>query len=295
MEEKDYTYKSSYRRQSLPSCILDLAYFKKLYEILKTATENGADIEIGQLKKKEGEADVNFEKLKADARKLFKVSIHIFGAKGEYIFTDSSSIFDDPSLPDTITKIVFDNTSKFKAILQQKEPINKFRIEFDFTKQKVFDLTTMPSNATPNKSFINVLGENDTWVSGTYNKVRESLQERAKKRGWLHANNIYDLFLYVLVIPLNLRFLYNINRSLPSRFAEISDFVKVACYLYFFVVVLYGFRVVFNYARWIFPNMELTLPLKKGAIKHRIVLGVILFGIVSAAVYDLIKIIFFSG
>jgi hypothetical protein len=295
MKEKDYTYKSNYRIKNLTSCSLDLDYFKKLYEILKKVTEEGAEIEISQLRKKEGETDENFEKLKNDARKFFKVSIQIFGAKGENIFTESPDVFDDSGLPDTITKITFDNTSKFKAILQQSEPINKFRIEFDFTKQRVFNFNFSPSEATPNKSFLSVSGENETWVSGVYNKVIESLEERSNKHGWLHVNNIYDLFLWFLIIPLSLILLYNINQPLPPHFAELSAFFKVACYIYFFIVTLNIFRIVFNYARWIFPNIELITSPKKGAIRHRIILGAILLGVLSAFIYNLIKAFFLSG
>jgi len=295
MKEKDYTYKSNYRLKNLPSCSLDLCYFKKLYEILKKVTEEGSQIEISQLRKKEGEADEIFEKLKNNARKLYKVSIQIFGAKGEYIFTESPNVFDDSRLPDTITKITFDNTSKFKDIPQQREQINRFRVDFDFTKQRVFDFNLSPSEATPNKSFISVLGENETWVSGVYNKVIESLDGRSNKHGWLHVNNIYDLFLWFLIIPLSLRLLYNINQSLPPHFTEFSAFFKVACYIYFFMVMMIVFRIVFNYARWIFPNIEFITPLKKGAKRHRIILGAILLGVLISFIYDLIKAFFLSG
>lgn len=291
MEEENYTYKSSYRFQVIPSCTLEISDFKKLYEILKTATEEGANIEISQLKKIEGDTEDNFKKAKEEARKLYKVSIQIFGAKGEYIFTESPSIFDDASLPDTVTKIIFDNTLKFKAMLQQKQPINKFRIEFDFTKQKVFDLISLPSVATPNKSFIDISGENETWVAGIYNKVKEFLQERTNKRGWLHINNIYDIFLWFLVVPLGFRFLYIINRSLPPRFSELSAFFKVACYLYFFILVLNIFRIIFNYARWIFPSIELIRSDKKGAVFHRFVLGSIILAILATFISDLVKLL----
>ncbi len=292
MENSEFTYKSNYRQQKLPSCTCDLDYFKKLFEILKISTEEGANIEIAKLKKKDSDSDEGFEKLKIEAKNLYKVAIHIFGSKGEYIFTEASSIFDNPGLPDVIAKITFDNTSKFKAILQQREPINKFRLEFNFTKPVIFDFNSSPSMATPNNSFISVLGENSTWVSGVYNKVMESLKDRANIRGWIHVNNIYDVFLWFLVVPLNLRLLYNINRILPPGFSGMSDFFKAACYLYFFIVVLYLFRMLFNYIRWIFPNMELITNIKKGAISHRAVLWVILSSIVLSFLYDFIKTLF---
>jgi hypothetical protein len=294
MDNNDFTYKSNYRQQKMPSCTCDLDYFKALFETLKVSTEEGANIEIAKLKKKDEDSDEAFEKLKVDAKSLYKVAVHIFGSKGEYIYAESSSIFDDPGLPEAITKITFDNSSKFKAILQKREPINKFRIVFDFSKPVIFDFNSSPSLATPNNSFISVLGENDTWVSGVYNKIMESLKDRANRRGWLHRNNIYDFFLWFLVIPLNFRLLYNINKILPSGFSGMSDFFKAACYLYFFIVILYLFRMLFNYVRWIFPNIEVIRNVKKGAIGHRAFLGVILSSIALGFLYDFVKTIFFN-
>ncbi len=289
MDEKEFTYKSSHRFQVLPPCTLDLDYFKKLYGELNKITEDGGNIEISQLKKQKEETEENFENFKNEARKLYKASIHIHGDGGQYFYWENSSIFDDPGLPNKIVKIAFDNTSKFKALLKQKEPINKFRIEFDFTKQGVFDFVTIPSEATPNRSFISVLGENETWVVGTYNKVIEFLSDYRNKHGWLHRRSIYDMFLWFLIIPVSFRVLYHVNRSLPENFVQLSDFFKVACYLYFFIIILYVFRIVFNYARWVFPNIELIRPLQSCAIKHRVFLGTILISIIAALIYDIIK------
>lgn len=209
MEEKGYTYKSDYRFQHLPSCTLEVSYFKKLYEILKTATDEGADIEIAKIRKKPGETDTDFEGFKKYIKTLYKVSIHIFGSKGEYILTESPSIFDNAGLPGNVTKIAFENTSRYRAFMQRGEPINRFRIEFDFAEQKVFDFISIPSEATPNRSFIEVSGENRTWVSGTYNKVMESLSGWTNRHGWLHLNNIYDIFLWFVAVPISFGFLYN--------------------------------------------------------------------------------------
>lgn len=285
-EDKDYTYKSSYRFQTMPPCTLMLDDFKKLYEVLKNAATEGSEIEIAKVKKTPGQTDEDFDKFKQYAKTLFKVTIQIYGSKGDYIFTESPSIFSKSSLPDVITKIVFDNTQRFKAVLQQREPTNKFRIEFDFTRQNIFDLTTMPSEPTRNKSFVSIQGENDTWVSGTYNKIIEFLQERRNKHSLFHKRNIYDLFLFFFIIPINLRLLYNINRSLPAHFAELSAFFKVACYLYFFLSILLVYRLVFNYTRWIFPYVDLIVSPRKGAIVHRMILGILFLGILTTFLWD---------
>lgn len=291
MTDNGYTYKSNQIYAPLPSCTLDIAYFKKLYEILNKITQEAAEIEISKLKKDPGQSDDDFTKFTDYARSLYQLSIQVFGTKGEYIFSDSPTIFKEARLPDHIARVIFDNSLKLNFRLKQ-DPSNKIRVEFDFQKAKVFDFVTSPSEATPNTSTIYVLGENETWVSGAYKNVIQSLQERANKRNWLHKTNTYDLFLWFIIMPLGFFTIYKIERSFSLKTSGISTVFVAALYLYFFIIVLNIFRMTFNYVRWIFPKMELDTSLKKGAIVHRIILGAIFLTIISSFMYDLIKLIF---
>lgn len=291
MENKDYTYKSNHIFAPLPSCTLTIHYFKKLYEILNKITKEAAEIEITKLTKAPNQSDEDFDKLKNYARSLYQLSIQIFGQKGEYIFSDSDSIFNEARLPDRITKIIFDNSIKYNFNLK-KDPLNKVRLEFDFTKVKVFDFVTSPSRATTNTSTIRISGENETWVSGAYKNVIQSLKERANKWSWLHSANIYDLFIWLIVIPLGFFTIYKIERIFSLSTSGMSTVFIAAIYLYFFTIVLNIFRMIFNYARWIFPKMELVTSLKKGATVHRVILGAILLAILCSYIYDLLKLIF---
>lgn len=291
MEDKKYIFKSNHIFANLPSCILNITYFKKLYEILNKITKEAAEIEIAKLKKTPNQSDEDFIKMKDYAGSLYKLSIQIFGRKGEYIYSESISIFDETNLPDYITKIIFDNSLRYNFALK-KDPLNRIRLEFDFKKAKVFDFVTSPSRATPNTSTINVLGENETWVSGAYKNVLQSLQERANKWSWLHGTNIFDLFIWFIVIPLGFFTIYKIEQIFSLSASDISTVFMAALYLYFFIIVLNIFRMVFNYARWIFPKMELVTSLKKGAKIHRFILGLIFLAIFCSYMYDLLKLIF---
>lgn len=75
MTDNGYTYKSNHIFVPLPSCTLDIAYFKKLYEILNKITQEAAEIEISKLKKNPGQSDEDFSKLQDYARSLYKLSI----------------------------------------------------------------------------------------------------------------------------------------------------------------------------------------------------------------------------
>jgi len=146
-----------------------------------------------------------------------------------------------------------------------------------------------PSEATPNTSSIYIVGENETWTSGAYKNVIDSLQERSNKREWLHKTNIYDLFIWFIIIPLSFFSIYKIEHFSFFDNQGVSSVFIVALYLYFFIIVLNLFRMLFNYARWVFPKMELITSFKKGAILHRIILGAISLAIFSSFIYDLVR------
>lgn len=289
-EEQPFTYKSSHVFEVLPACTLDILYFKKLYELLTKSAEEGGNIEIARVNKLPGQSDEAFEAFKEDAKLLYRITIQIFDTRGGYISTESSSIFDEVKLPDSISKIIFDNTLRFRSTVQ-REPIHRLRLIFDFTKPAIFDFNTMPSWAVPNNSNIDIIGETETWVQGTYKNVMESLKERSSKRGWLNKNNVYDVFLWFAIVPLNLRLLYKINLYLQPELVGVSTFLKAGIYIYIFVILLYIYRIIFNYARWVFPNIELVTSLQKGAVAHRIILWALLLGVAGTFMNEIIKII----
>lgn len=290
MAEKPLTYKSNQIIESLPSCTLDTTYLKKLYQILEEVTLEAAGIEVSKLKKKPREKMKDFKKFKKDVHDLYKVSIQIWGAKGEYFYSETPSNLEKTRLPDRINTVIFDSSVKYRFSLKL-EPLNMIKIQFDFRKPKVFDFLSRPSEATPNYSSIWVTGNNDTWVSGAYRKAMESLKERSNKRGWLHKNNIYDLFIWFLIIPMSFRIIYKIDSIFGLRSGKASSVFIVALYLYFFIIALNVFRMIFNYARWVFPKIELITSLKRGAITHRGILMIIFLGLIIAVIHDLIKLL----
>jgi len=75
MTDNAYTYKSNQIFTPLPSCTLDINYFKKLYKILDKITKEAAEIEISKLKRVPGQSDDDFNKLKDYARSLYSLSI----------------------------------------------------------------------------------------------------------------------------------------------------------------------------------------------------------------------------
>ena len=281
-----FTYKSNHIFKPIPPSTVDLLFFKKLYVTLKESTDDSANQDIAKLKQTPGQSQEDFEKAKEFAKGFYKVTIHIYGSRGEYIFTEDPNIFDNSGLPDKIDRVIFENSTRFKTSLQ-REPVNQFRITFDFASPPIFNFNISPSLATPTNSSIDIIGENETWVSGTYRKVSNLLEDRRTKHGWLHKNNIWDLFLWIIIMPIIFRLLYLLQKNLPAFISTVSGVLKAAIYVYVFILLLNLFRIVFSYARWVFPYLELSTPLRRNKL-HRVILGAILISIISSISYELI-------
>jgi len=292
MEQPVYTYKSKQRFSKIPSCTIEIKYLKKLFEILNDINKEAAEIELNVLNKRYqqstgGVSKEDFEKLKKDVLESYKIHIQIFGTKGKFITSDSSSVFEEEHLPDFITSTKFDNSFFYKSVFN-RNPQSLINVELDFSKPPLIDFVTSPSYQTPNNSIIHVLGENETWVEGSHEKVASSLKERSNRRSWLHRKNVYDLFLWLLVIPLSLWNVQKFNLFAAPYLSKFSTVLTVGIYLYIFIIILNIFRFAFNYLRWLFPYLELKTSLKSRVICHRI----IFLGVISAITYTLAKDIF---
>ncbi len=295
MESQVVAYKSSQRFAKIPSCTFDVAYLKKLFEILNDINREAAQLEISKLNKTPGQSDSDFEKLKELAISLYKINIEIFGSKGEYIISESPEVFGEAHLPDYVTKVIFDNSVRFKMAVKS-DPQFRVRVCLDFSKPPIFDFLSSPSYPTPNDSSIQVLGLNQTWVEGAYEKVMSSLKERKTSRQWLHQKNIYDLLVWFLFLPISFLNIYKIEKMFFTHISNLSTVFLVALYVYIFFTFLFIFRMFFNYSRWVFSYLELTTSLKKGAAIHRTFYAglflAIVYSMLSNVVLNLIKSIF---
>jgi hypothetical protein len=276
------------RGKILP-CIIDLSYLKKLFEILKEINNDAVHIHLGNIDGRykalnDDSKREEYEKLKKDIMDEYKIHVQITGPKGEYLASDSSSIFNEERLPDSLSSVKFDN-SFFYKIRFNMNPELLINVDLDFSKPPLLDFITNPSYPTANNSIIQVFGENETWVEGSHEKILSSLKERRSKRAWLHQKNVYDLFLWFFILPISFWNLRKIDVMISPMLDKYSTILKVAVYVYIFIVILNLFRFAFNWLRWIFPYLELKTSLKKGYILHRVVL----VGVVLSMIYSLTK------
>jgi hypothetical protein len=273
------------KSNKIRSCAINIEDLKILYSLLEAKVREAKDYELAESQLIKQSANDKKEELKQFIENLYKLSIHVFGERGEYLVGDEASIFDDRSFPNRVSQIIFDSAYYYKSATNL-EPLNKLIVQFDFKKQMLFDFTNPLTAPALNLSSITISGISNTWVGGVYEEANKFLKEKEKKRNWLHKKHIYDVFLYFYFYPTAFWTIYRVSGLLKPK---ISTFILIGICFYVFMILLLLMRIIFNYIRWIFPLIEFVPKYKSKMARHRAALFIILAGIISAFIWDLLK------
>lgn len=260
-----------------------------LFQILQERNHAAGDIEVSNFKKMD-QSDEDYEKNKKTIKEGFNLKTTIVSADGKELWGNFKDIFESPNFPDQIKSIYVNSEIPLKAGYNYS-PANSFELFIDFSKPDLFNLSFLPSQATPNESNIAVQGFDATWTHGVFSEFNNFVKGCPSKMTWLHRHSVYDLLVWALGLPFGFWMSYKFSGILTKIFGGFSSFVLNGSYVYVFLASLILFRLFFHYARWVWPLVEHKSS-KNRAIKHQIVLGAIVVGILITFIVDLIKIIF---
>ena len=289
-EKLPWTFKGNHRFSRIHPCQVDNELLKKLFETLEEIQSKALDLELARVNKMMENAPKDFSKkdckqLKKDITDNYKVHIEIW-SKHEFFTAKSSSIFD--KLPNEVIRIKYDNNFFYKTRFN-REPISVFKIDLDFTEPPLIDFNVSASLPTKNNSTVQIYSDDATWVEGAYGRVTKLLEDNRIKRAWLHKANVYDYFIWFLILPFTFWTLYKIDLKVHTYLSHISPAFMVFFYLFMFMLVLMLFRCLFGYFKWLFPYMELETSPKRGFRKHRKILSILYFAVIGALVYDIVS------
>ena len=271
------------------SCSLDRRDLERLLKILQERLVPAAEEEIAYFEKG-NQSDEDFEKNKQLLRDGFDLRLTVTGVDGQELYGTVVEVVNSPNFPEAI-KSVYINSEHFLQAVHNYLPRNSFEVFLDFSRPGVMDSAILPSNRTPNGSNIKVHGYNATWVNGLFHELQEFIRQRQARCRWLHANSVYDLLVWTLGLPIGFWFCFKFGAILPQIGVAASPFLDAALYVYVFLIVLFGFRALFHYARWVFPIVEYRFP-QNQSLKHRAILSALFVGFVGTVGYDIGKWIF---
>jgi hypothetical protein len=198
------------------------------------------------------------------------------------------TVFGSPDFPDDVASVFFDTSIPLRTA-HNFIPRNKCVLYLDFTRPEVFNFTLLPSQETPNQSSVDVEGSDATWVRGVYHEVNSYISDHPSTLRILHRHTTYDLLVWTLGFPLAFWLCFRLSPYVSK--ATASPFLSAALYLYLFLISLSGFRILFHYARWIWPLVEFRGP-KNKALRHKVLWSALALSLIGSLLYDLLKAIF---
>jgi hypothetical protein len=260
-----------------------------LLQILQERSHAAGEIEIADFKRGEL-SDEAFEDNKKLLREGFNLKPTIVSGDGKELWGNLKDIFESPNFPDQLKSVYINSEIPLKAAYNYN-PSNSFEIFIDFSKPDLFNLSFLPSQETPNESNIKVQGYDATWVHGVFNEFNVFIKSNPSKMRWLHLHSVYDFLVLVLAVPLGFWISYRLSYIINKIFVDVSVFLLNGLYIYIFLFSLLLFRLLFQYARWVWPLVEYQSN-KNKHINHQVIIGMILLGIITSFFVDLIKLIF---
>ena len=287
MEQQNQAILTTELSEQITACAFSKADLQALCEKLQDSSYEAADEEISHY----NPIDRSPEQILADKESLrlgFESQVAVRGIDDKVVDGTIPVVFNSPRFPDKV-KSLYINSELDLRNLYNWFPRNRFELLLDFAKPG-FNLSLSPSGSTPNASKILVSGRNETWVNGVYHAVMEFVKNRKTRRKFFHRHSVYDLLLACVSLPFAFSIAAKLSGAINSLFGQHSGILKSAAYVYVFYVLLLLFRILFDYARWIFPIVEYKESTDR-AQKHRAILAAIVLGVLGNFIYDVFKIV----
>lgn len=262
------------RSLSIPTCSLDSSDLRDLHDILSRAAATAAEKELDQIRRTGVSAD-ELKSTLAQARSALQLVIRLEKATGDWIHGTDSTLLSGENLLKDLARVHFNSAVLFR-VFANRDPFSWVSVTIDFTAPPVFDISNPSGVPTPNASSCVISGTEGTWAHGVFQELSQFFDGRRTKRTWLHSGSIYDILLLVLGLPLSLGLVVRASYILPATWTGAA---ATAFYVYLALLALALFRLLFGYARWVFPRIE-----KKSSDRssvHRYVLGLLFFALVS--------------
>ena len=288
METKKGASLQSDLNKKIRSLSVDKEVLRNMLEVLQERSFSAGDIEINHFQKRD-QSDEQYEQNKNTLKEGFKFYITVAGKDGRKLNGSIEDVFDSPNFPDDILSVFIDSSLPLKAV-HNWSVRNSIVLFIDFSKPEVLNFTLQPSHETPNQSNITVKGNDITWVNGVFNEFNKIIENHHSSFAWLHRHTIYDIIVWLIGLPFGFWMCYKASPLIQKMFGQLSTFVQNATYVYLFFISLIGLRVLFHYARWIWPLIEYKGKFNK-SLKHRIIWSGIIIGLASSIIHDLLKLI----
>lgn len=287
MNEDPRALRKCHRRKPLPSIAVDVPSLKRIFQLFADMNKEAFRLEWEGVSRGGFKDGVDPEELRQRLQGFFQVTVKIVGSDGDYMESDSISIFEENFFPGRIQKIVFDNTTVFNLHLK-RNPNHFFSMLLDFTKPELIDFSISPTNATANESNVIFSGESTDWVEAGFQRIWKEIDDSCTVYRLIHQKNMYDLLLWFVVFPLVLWNLHKINSYIEIHFNLMHSFLKGSLFVYIVIIGMFALRVLWGYGRWCFPFIDFISSRRRKESIHRATWVILFTSFLSILVSQLV-------
>ncbi|MCA1365827.1 hypothetical protein I6F15_00165 [Bradyrhizobium sp. BRP14] len=242
----------------LGSVAVSIDGIRKIWRELNDIVREQGEIEISTLVRNEDQSEEDFQTLKNDLRS------DVFKILGTVEFEDgSSSVDSDPEIVQIspggplIRSVYLSNITPYRRRTGIK-PEHSFELILDFSQPPLLDPARFISVPTPNNTILTVEGARHGWRAGIEATVWKHVRSRRPIRRWFHGAYVYDLFLLGIGLPFAFYACWYLSSQLNGTLSHTNSVVVAAAYLYVGLFAVWIYRLLFSYAKWAFPLVEIT-------------------------------------
>lgn len=279
---------ASFRNLPIPSCIFTPKELRDLHNLLVPKAAEAAQFQMDALSLQPGQTQNQLDALKKSVRDALSLLVRIETDSGQWINSTIIEPLTDEHFPYRVVRMEFTTLFIYQAQFHLF-PNNHFTVVLDLGRPAVLDIGQIPEAKTSSAS---ITGLNATWVNGLYNELAAFFQQHQTRRGWLHFSLTHTLLVFLVGFPLSLIVLAPLARLIHSR-TPLPEALAVGVYVYTVLLVMFLFRIIFNYLRWVFPPTEIDAPHQHVAAAHKAVILTLWTMVVATLVKAALK--FFLG
>ncbi len=270
--------------RKIRSLSLDKAELRKLLDRLEERSLAAGEREARRFVPRPDMTPEQADNARQQIRDGHKLRVRVEGEDGGRLDGSIREVFESPNFPDGVRTALFDSSMPLRVI-HNYAVANTVKVYLDFSRPAVLDFTLLPSFETPNASEFSVNGEDATWVNGVAHEFDDFMRTQPSAAGWLHRHSVYDALVWPFAFPMGIWFAYRLS----GRIERIpSPFIRAGLYVFVTYLSLVAFRVMFHYARWIWPRIEFRHP-RDRALRHRLAWGTLVVAVACSAAWDLLK------
>ncbi len=230
-----------------------------LFTDLDALTREVTGAQIDGVERPAGVQPAAFALEQQQAKAEAGLALWVYGKNGEQVALHSAAAITREALPDRLTNITFDSGARFRMKLNV-DPVNRFRLNFDFTEPVLFVGYDPWNQPTPNGTRLEVIGANQTWVAGVCDRVLNFLKARKRSRRWLHEPTTFSLFNWLVGFPASFWLVYRVDTVTQRLTAGLPGVIRSGFYVYLLLIALTVFRTP-AYRAYGFPDRRLRRAL----------------------------------